>query len=64
MNPGLMKIGVWIVRGLFDKEKLLQEELRKKSKSRYSRDTRNKKEMKGFTRVGRVYFIAHWCPIE
>ena len=32
MNPGLMKIGVWIVRGLFDKEKLLQEELKKKAK--------------------------------
>jgi len=29
MNPGLMKIGVWNVRGLYDKEKLLQEELKK-----------------------------------
>jgi exonuclease III len=29
MNPGLMKIGVWNVRGLYGKEKLLQEELDK-----------------------------------
>jgi len=29
MNPGLMKIGVWNVRGLYGKEKLLQEELKK-----------------------------------
>jgi len=26
MNPGLMKIGVWNVRGLYGEEKLLQEE--------------------------------------
>jgi exonuclease III len=29
MNPGLMKIGVWNVRGLYGKEKLLQEEFKK-----------------------------------
>jgi len=29
MNPGLMKIGIWNVRGLYGKEKLLQEELKK-----------------------------------
>lgn len=29
VNPGLMKIGVWNVRGLYGKEKLLQEELNK-----------------------------------
>jgi hypothetical protein len=29
MNPGLMKIDVWNVRGLYGKEKLLQEELKK-----------------------------------
>jgi len=29
LNPGLMKIGVWNVRGLYGKEKLLQEELKK-----------------------------------
>jgi len=29
MNPGLMKIGVWNVRGLNGKEKLLQEEIKK-----------------------------------
>ena len=29
MYPGLMKIGVWNVRGLHGKEKLLQEELKK-----------------------------------
>jgi len=29
MNQGLMKIGVWNVRGLYGKEKLLQEELKK-----------------------------------
>jgi hypothetical protein len=28
-NSGLMKIGVWNVRGLYGKEKLLQEELRR-----------------------------------
>ena len=31
MNPGLMKIGVWNVTGLYGKEKLLQEELKKKA---------------------------------
>jgi len=29
MNPGLMKIGIWNVRGLCGKEKLLQQELKK-----------------------------------
>jgi len=29
MNPGLMKIGVWNVRGLYGKERLMQEELKK-----------------------------------
>jgi len=29
MNPGLMKIGVWNVRGLYGKEKLLLKELKK-----------------------------------
>jgi len=29
MNPGLMKIGGWNVRGLYGKEKLMQEELKK-----------------------------------
>jgi len=29
MYTGLMKIGVWNVRGLYGKEKLLQEELKK-----------------------------------
>jgi len=29
MNTGLMKIGVWNVRGLYGKEKLLQEEFKK-----------------------------------
>jgi uncharacterized protein YeeX (DUF496 family) len=29
MNPGLIKIGVWNFRGLYGKEKLLQEELKK-----------------------------------
>jgi len=29
-NPGLIKLGVWNVRGLNGKEKLLQEELKKK----------------------------------
>ena len=29
MSTGLMKIGVWNVRGLYGKEKLLQEELKK-----------------------------------
>ena len=44
MNTGLMKIGVWNVRGLYGKEKLLQEELKggKKSKCRYSSDSRNR----------------------
>jgi len=63
MNPDLMKIGVWNVRGLYGKEKVLQEEL-KKSKCRYSSDTRNKKEIKGFTRVGQIYFSVQWCPNE
>ena len=46
MNPGLMKIGVWNVTGLYGKEKLLQKEF-KKSKCRYSSDTRKKKKLKG-----------------
>jgi hypothetical protein len=29
MNTGLMKIGVWNVRGLYGKKKMLQEELKK-----------------------------------
>ena len=29
MNPGLMKISVWNVRGLYGKEKLLKEEFKK-----------------------------------
>jgi len=57
MNPGLMKIGVWNVRGLYGKEKPLQEEL-KKSKCRYISDTRNKKEIKGFARVGRLFYCT------
>jgi len=64
IDPGLMEIGVWNVRGLYGKGKLLHEELKKKSKCRYSSDTRNKKEIKGFARVGRLYFIVQWCPDE
>jgi len=62
MNPGLMKIGVWNVRDLYGKEKLLQVELKKANV--YSSGTRNKKEIKGFARVGRLYFIVQWCPNE
>jgi hypothetical protein len=29
MNQGFMKTGIWNVRGLYGKEKLLQEELKK-----------------------------------
>jgi exonuclease III len=29
MNSGAMKIGIWNVRGIYGKEKLLQEELKK-----------------------------------
>jgi len=36
-NSGLMKIGVWNVRGLYGKEKLLQDELKKANI--YSGDT-------------------------
>jgi len=56
-----MKIGVWNVRCLYDKEKLLQEELKK---AKYSSETRNKKEVKGFARVGRLCFIVQWCANE
>ena len=63
MNTGLMKIGVWNVRGLYGKEKLLQEEL-KKNICRYNSDTRNKKEIKGFARVGLLYFTVQWCANE
>jgi len=36
-----------------------------KSKSGYSSDTRNKKEIKVFARVGRLYFIVvQRCPNE
>ena len=38
-NSGLMKIGVWNVRGLNGKEKLLQEELKKANIYIYSGDT-------------------------
>jgi len=62
MNPGLIKIGVWYVRFIWQRETAA--ERIKKSKCRYSSDTRNKKEIKGFVRVGRLYFIVQWCPNE
>ena len=63
MNPGLMKIGVWNVRGLNGKEKLLQEEL-KKANVDIAVIPETKKEIKGFARVGQLYFIVQWCPNE
>jgi len=63
MTSGFMKIALWNVRGLYGKEKLLQEEL-KESKCKYSGDTRNKKGIKGFTRVRQPYCIVQRCANE
>jgi len=63
INPGLMKIGVWNVRGLYGKEKLLKEEL-KKANVDIAVILETKKEIKGFARVGRLYFIVQRCPNE
>ena len=60
MYTGLMKIGVWNVRGLYGKEKLLQEEL-KKGNVDIAVITEIKKN-KGFARVGRLYFTVQCCP--
>ena len=57
---GLMKIGVWNVRGLHGKEKLLQEEL-KKANVDITLLPETKKEIKGFARIGRLYFIVQRC---
>jgi len=46
MNPGLMKIDAWNVRGLYGKEKLLQEEL-KKANVDIAVIPKTKKELKG-----------------
>ena len=60
-----MKIGVWNVRGLYGKEKLLHEELKKANVDiAVIPETKNKKEIKGFARVGRLYFIVRWRPKE
>ena len=58
MNPCLMKIGVWNVRGLYGKEKLLQEELKKANVN----ITVIPEKKKGFARVGRLCFIVQRCP--
>ena len=58
MNTGLMKIGVWNVRGLNGEEKLLREELKKKANVDIAVIPETKKENKGFARVGRLYFIV------
>ena len=63
VNRGLMKIGVWNVRGLYGKEKLLQEEL-KKANVDIAVILETKKEIKGFASVGRLYFIVQRCPNE
>ena len=47
MSTGLMKIGVWNVRGLNGKEKLLQEELKKKANVDIAVITETKKKLKG-----------------
>ena len=65
MNPGLMKIGVWNVRGLYGKEKLLQEELKKANvRVDIAVIPETKKEIKCFAKVGRLYFIVQRCPNE
>ena len=44
MNPGLMKIGVWNVRGLYGKKKLLQEKLKKMNCGYSSNNKRQDRE--------------------
>ena len=56
MNTGLMKICVWNVRGLYGKEKLLQEEL--KNANVDIAVIPERKRIKGLERVGRIYVIV------
>jgi len=62
-NSGLMKIGFWNVRGLYGKEILLQEEL-KKANVDIAVIPETKKEIKGFAGAARLYLIVQWCPKE
>ena len=58
-NPGLLQTGVWNVRGLYGKEKLLQEELIKANVDiAVIPETKQKKKTKGFARNGRLYFTT------
>jgi len=57
MNSGLMKISVWNVKGLYSKEKLLKEEL-KKAYVDIAVIPETRKEITGLARAGRLYFIV------
>jgi hypothetical protein len=58
-NSGLMDIGVWNIRGLYGKENLLQEELKKTNVD--IAVIPEKKEIKGFAGFGKLYYIVQWC---
>ena len=60
----LVKIGVWNVRGLYGKEKLLLEELRKTNVDIAVIPKTKQKKITGFARVGRLYFIVQRCANE
>jgi len=47
IDPGLMEIGVWNVRGLYGKGKLLHEELKKKANVDIAVIPETKKKLKG-----------------
>ena len=72
VNTGLMKIGVWNVRVLYGKEKLLQEELKKANVDIAMIPETNvdiavipetKKKLKGSQEL-EDYFIVQCCPNE
>jgi len=60
MNPGLMKIGVWNVRGLYGKEKLLQEEL-KKANADIAVIPETKKKLKGSQELDYYILLYSVC---
>jgi len=63
MNPGLMKIGVWNVRGLYGKEKLLQEEL-KKANVDIAVIKETKKKLKGSQKLDDYVLLYSGVPMN
>ena len=64
MNPGLMKIGFWNVRGLYDKEKLLQGELKKKVSVGIAVIPETKKKLKGSQELEDYILLYSGVPMN